>query len=300
MKRILSILLFVVPVLGWAQKPILPDFQADPTARVFDGEIWIYPSHDIAGSTGWNMLDWHAFSSSDLVNWTDHGVIFGVKDLTWADRFAWAPDCVTRNGKYYFYFPADFQIGVAVAAAPSGPFKDALGRPLVGRDEGGSKAMDPCVFIDDDGQAYLYFGQNQLFVTKLAADMVTRASPLTALEMPHFHEGIWVHKRDGLYYFSYPSSLGDKVANLLEYSTAPTPTGPFTYRGVILDNRSRNVHHSIVRVGERWLIFYHVQGPSPYERRVCVENLEYNADGTIKPVAMTASGAGPLSPPLSH
>ncbi len=298
MKHLIIVLLAVIPLLCEAGNPILPDFHADPTARLFAGEIWLYPSHDIAGSTGWNMVDWHAFSSVDLVHWTDHGVIFGLKDITWADKFAWAPDCIARNGKYYFYFPADFQIGVAVANHPAGPFQDALGHPLIARSEGGSTAMDPCAFIDDDGQAYLYFGQNQLFVVRIGADMVTRISPLGPLEVRHFHEGIWVHKRSGLYYFSYPSSLGDRVANLLEYSTAPTPTGPFTYRGVIMDNRSRNVHHSIVQVRDRWLLFYHVQGPSPYERRVCVEDLSYNPDGTIKPVPMTREGAMPLVPPL--
>lgn len=297
--NLLRFLLFtLVPILGHAQRPILPDFYADPTARIFNGEVWLYPSHDIAGSSGWNMVDWHAFSSVDLVHWTDHGVIFSLKDLTWADKFAWAPDCIARNGKYYFYFPADFQIGVAVADNPAGPFKDALGRPLIARDESGSKAMDPCVFLDEDGQAYLYYGQNQLFVVKLGGDMISRTSPLMALDVHNYHEGIWVHKRNGLYYFSYPSSKGDRIANLLEYSTAPTPTGPFTYRGVIMDNRSRNVQHSIIQVGDRWLLFYHVQGPSPYERRVCVEDLSYNSDGTIRPVPMTRDGAKPLAPPL--
>ena len=96
----------------FAQTQILPDFQADPSARVWNDVLWIYPSHDIAGSTGWDMVDWHAFSSTDLKHWTDHGVIFGLKDLTWARKWAWAPDCMRRNGKFYFYFPADDQIGV--------------------------------------------------------------------------------------------------------------------------------------------------------------------------------------------
>jgi len=140
-----------------AQKPILPDFQADPSARVFDNQLWIYPSHDIAGSKGWDMVDWHAFSSDDLHTWKDQGVIFSLADLTWAKRYAWAPDAASRNGKYYFYFPADDQIGVAVSDRPQGPFKDALGRPLIDRGESGTRVMDPCIFVDDDGQAYLYF-----------------------------------------------------------------------------------------------------------------------------------------------
>jgi beta-xylosidase len=295
LKNLVKVLFVLTAAVCQAQKPILPDFYADPSARVFNGEVWLYPSHDLAGSTGWNMVDWHTFSSTNLVDWTDHGVIFSLKDLTWADKFAWAPDCINRNGKYFFYFPADFQVGVAVADKPDGPFQDALGHPLIARNEGGSTAMDPCVFIDADGQAYLYFGQNQLFAVKLGTNMVTRTSPLLPLNVHNYHEGIWVHKRDGVYYFSYPSNKGDHIANLLEYSTAPTPTGPFTYRGVILDNRSRNVHHSIVQVRGRWLLFYHVQGPSPYERRVCAEELFYNPDGTIKPITMTKAGVKPLA-----
>ncbi len=270
-----------------AQKPILPDFNADPSARVFGDTMWIYPSHDIAGSTYWDMLEWHCFSSTDLKNWNDHGVIFSVNDITWADKYAWAPDCIRRNGKYYFYFPADFQVGVAVSENPAGPFRDALGKPLIAKDEGGTRVMDPCIFIDDDGQAYLYFGQNQLCAVKLKPDMITRDGNIRQLSLTNFHEGIWVHKRKGLYYLSYPSHKGDLTANLLEYSIGKTPYGPFEYKGVIMDNRSRNVHHSIVEFKGQWYLFYHVQGPSPYERRVCMEKIEYNEDGTIKPVKMS-------------
>ena len=272
-----------------AQKQILPDFQADPSARVWNDELWIYPSHDIAGSTGWDMVDWHAFSSTDLTHWTDHGVIFGLKDLTWATKYAWAPDCMQRNGKFFFYFPADDQIGVAVADKPDGPFKDALGRPLIARGEGGTRVMDPCIFIDDDGQAYLYFGQNALRVVKLKPDMVTRDGPIVALEVKRFHEGIWVHKRNGLYYLSYPSFENGRAAKM-EYSIGRSPLGPFEHKGVILDNNSRNVHGSITEFRGQWYLFYHVQGPSPYERRVCLEPLQYNADGTIQPMTMHRAG----------
>lgn len=110
-----------------ARNPILPDFHADPSAHEWDGRMWIYPSHDIPGSTGWDMVDWHCFSSEDLVHWTDHGVIFSLKDVSWAEKWAWAPDCVRRNGLYYFYFPADDQIGVAVADRPEGPFRTRWG-----------------------------------------------------------------------------------------------------------------------------------------------------------------------------
>jgi beta-xylosidase len=240
------------------------------------------------------MFDWHCFSSADLKTWADHGVIFGVKDLAWASKYAWAPDCITRNGKYYFYFPADFQVGVAISNLPDGPFKDPIGKPLIARNEGGTTVMDPCIFIDDDGQAYLYFGQNKLCVVKLKQDMITRDGDITSIPLHNFHEGIWMHKRNGLYYLSYPSDKGDKVANLLEYSIGKTPYGPFEYQGIIMDNRSRNVHHSIVEFKGKWYLFYHIQGPSPYERRVCVEYLEYNPDGTIKPIKMTLEGVKPV------
>ena len=294
MRKLLPLFLLFVIVGVQAQKQILPDFQADPSAHVFGKTVWIYPSHDIAGSTGWDMVDWHAFSSTDLVHWTDHGVIFGVKDLKWASKYAWAPDCISRNGKYYFYFPADFQIGVAVSKSPVGPFKDALGKPLIVRNEGGTTAMDPCVFIDDDGQAYLYYGQNDLRVVKLNKDMITKKGEIASVAVKNFHEGIWMHKRNGLYYLSYPSNKGDSVANQLEYSIGKTPYGPFEYKGIILDNRSRNVHHSIVKFKDKWYLFYHVQGPSHYERRVCMEYLEYNTDGTIKPIKMTKEGVSPV------
>ncbi len=287
---------------AFAQKPILPDFQADPSAHEWDGRYWIYPSHDLPGSKDWDMVDWHAFSSTDLVRWKDHGVIFGLKDLTWAKRWAWAPDAMKRDGRYYFYFPADDQIGVAVSDRPDGPFKDALGRPLVARGESGTRVMDPAIFVDDDGQAYLYFGQNAARVVRLKADMVTRDGPIAEIPLQDFHEGIWMHKRDGLYYLSYCAmrTSGGDMHSMLAYSTSRSPLGPFEYRGVFMDNKSRNVHHSIARFAGEWYLFYHVQGPSWFERRVCAESLRYNPDGTIARVAMTERGVRTKSRPRSR
>lgn len=268
--------------------PILPDFYADPSARVFDGTLYVYPSHDAAGARNWKgMVDWHVFSTDDMVKWTDHGVAFGLADISWADSEAWAPDCIARNGKYYFYFPAGGQIGVAVSNSPTGPFKDALGKPLVRRNEAGIRYMiDPCVFIDDDGQAYLYFGgAGQLGVVKLKEDMITRDGAIQRLDMPGFYEGVWIHKRRGVYYASYPTRPPGHQANVMVYSMAQSPLGPFAYRGAILDNHSLNVHGSITEFKGQSYLFYHVEGPSHWERRVCVAPLFYNADGTIKPVS---------------
>jgi arabinoxylan arabinofuranohydrolase len=286
-----------------AQTPILPDFHADPSVHEWDGRVWIYPSHDLPGSTYWDMVDWHVFSSTDLSEWEDHGVIFSLDDVAWADRWAWAADAMKRNDRYYFYFTADDRIGVAVSDSPAGPFVDALGEPLIRRRESDTRVMDPAIFVDTDGQAYLYFGQDAARVVKLRDDMVTRDGPILPLDLTNFHEGIWVHERDGLYYVSYATWNHEAdMASTLEYAVGKSPLGPFEHRGAILDNGSRNVHHSIAELGGRWYLFYHVQGPSPYERRVTAEFLEYEPDGSIRPLEMTREGIsrpgrGPHPPP---
>ncbi|MGC3991738.1 MAG: family 43 glycosylhydrolase [Chthoniobacteraceae bacterium] len=299
MKKLFPLVLILISGLLSlrAQKPILPDFYADPTARVFEGKLYLYPSHDAAGARNWKqMVDWHVFSSDDLTKWTDHGVAFSLQDISWAKEEAWAPDCMERNGKYYFYFPAGGQIGVAVSDSPTGPFKDALGQPLVKKMEAGIRYMiDPNIFVDDDGQAYLYIGGGrQLGVVKLKADMVTRDGPIQRLNMPNYYEGIWVHKRNGIYYASYPTRPNTKgsQANVMVYSMAKSPLGPFDFKGPILDNHSGNIHGSITEYKDQWYLFYHVAGPSTWERRVCVQPLFYNADGTIKPMQMMPPDVG--------
>jgi arabinoxylan arabinofuranohydrolase len=280
--------------VGFAQNPILPDFHADPSARVFNGRLYLYPSHDAPGARNWKqMVDWHVFSSDDLKTWTDHGVAFGLKDVSWATEEAWAPDCIERDGKYYFYFPAGGQIGVARSDSPTGPFIDALGKPIIEKGEAGIRYMiDPNVFIDDDGQAYLYVGgARQLGVVKLKADMTTRDGPLQRVEMPGFYEGVWIHKRGDVYYASYPTRPeGEQSrANVMVYSIAKSPLGPWEFKGPILDNDSLNIHGSITEFGNAWYLFYHVAGPSNWERRVCVEPLSYETDGSIRPLKMTAA-----------
>jgi hypothetical protein len=143
--------------------------------------------------------------------------------------------------------------------------------------------IDPCAFIDDDGQAYLYVGgAYKLAVVKLKEDMITRDGPIQRLDMPNFYEGVWIHKRKGIYYASYPTRPSDGQANVMAYSMANGPLGPWEYKGAILDNHSLNIHGSIMEFKGQWYLFYHVKGPSHWERRVCVEPLSYNEDGTIK------------------
>lgn len=289
-------------VQGWAQKPILPDFHADPSAHNWgDGRYWLYPSTDEPGSTTWDQMKrWNCYSSTDLVNWRDEGEIFSLEDISWADDAAFAPDAAQRNEKYYFYFPASFQIGVAVSDNPNGPFVDALGVPLIGREEcKGTRTFDPCIFIDDDPQQtpYLYYGSGKVAVTKLKDNMIEREGDIQQLPIKGYHEGIWVHKYRDTYYFTYPSMYLDEQGakkQVLMYYTAPTPLGPFTERGPFFYNYSRNSHHSIIEIEGQSYLFYHIEGPSPYERRVCVEYLEYDQDGLIKEVKMTAEGIKPL------
>ena len=293
MKHLLPFLplLMLTQLSAPAQNPILPDFYADPSARVFGDTLYVYPSHDAAGARNWKqMVDWHVFSTTDMKTWTDHGVAFSLKDISWAKEEAWAPDCIACNGQYYFYFPAGGQVGVAVSASPVGPFKDALGHPLVRKDEAGIHyTIDPNIFIDDDGQAYLYVGGGRkLGVVKLRQDMITRDGPFQRVEMPGYYEGIWVHKRGAFYYASYPTRPEGKnsSANVMVYSMAKSPLGPWVFKGPIIDNHSQNIHGSIVEFKGRWYLFDHVEGPSHWERRVCVQPLFYNEDGTIKPMQM--------------
>jgi beta-xylosidase len=154
--------------------------------------------------------------------------------------------------------------------------------------------MDPCIFIDDDGQAYLYMGGGNAFnVVKLKSDMITRDGPIIPLKVEDAGEGPWVHKRDGIYYLSYPTGAykGPSKNQMMVYSTATNPLGPWQYRGVIIrDNGGGNVHGSIAKFGSQWYVFYHVEAPTTYQRRACAEYLEYNDDGTIQPVTMTKEG----------
>ncbi len=283
----------------FAQKPILPPYHADPSAHYWDGKYWIYPSTDEAGSESWlEMKRWHCYSSTNLADWKCEGEIFGLDKISWATQAAFAPDAVKRGDKYYFFFPAEFNIGVAISDKPNGPFEDAIGKPLIKNQEAHDiLAFDPCIFIDDDNTPYLYYGGGyKCGVVELGDDLISKKGEIKLLDLPGYGEGIWVHKRDGVYYLSYPMEVERKgeVKQLLAYCTAPTPYGPFTYHGVFLDNDSRNSHHSIIEIEGKWYIFYHIQGPSPYERLVCVEYLEYDKDGNIMPIMMSDEGIKPL------
>lgn len=308
---LIIIFLFLCVEYSTAQNPlIMTQFTADPSARVFNDKVYIYPSHDILatpghGKIGWFcMQDYHVFSSPNLTDWTDHGVIVSQNKVPWADSSAysmWAPDCIERDGKYYFYFPTmakaggarGFSIGVAIADKPYGPF---IPQPLP---IAGIHGIDPNVQIDKDGQAYIYWAQGNLYGAKLKANMVELASEPVKLEgFPDkgLKEGPYLFERKGIYYMTYPH-VANKIERL-EYAMSNNPLGPFKYAGVLMDESASGCwtnHQSIIEFKNQWYLFYHNDDLSPNfdkNRSVRADSLFFNADGTIRKVTPTLRGVG--------
>jgi Glycosyl hydrolases family 43/Carbohydrate binding module (family 6) len=296
----------------YAQNPIIRDqFSADPTARVFGDIVYLYPSHDIPtppekpGRKDWFcMEDYHVFSSANLTDWTDHGVIVSQATVPWANSKAysmWAPDCISKNGKYYFYFPTVpdstygrwFSIGVAVADNPAGPF---VPQPIPIKN---ARGIDPNVFIDKDGQAYLYWSGRGFSVAKLNENMTELASePQVIANLPEkgMKEGPFLFERNGIYYLTFPH-VGNKIERL-EYAMGNSPMGPFKMAGVVMDESASGCwtnHHSFINFKNQWYLFYHNNDLSPKfdkNRSVRIDSMFFNADGTIQKVIQTLRGVG--------
>lgn len=314
-QRALAPLLLALGLLSWqtslAQNPLNLGAMlrtADPSAHVWaDGRLYLYTSHDEECQLDFHMKDWHAFSSTDLVNWTAHGPVLAIKDLKWADDYAWAPDAAYKNGKYYLVFPAGtgikdredpkrstkwMGIGIAESDSPTGPFKDMIGGPLWRK----PYANDPALFIDDDGKSYLYFhGSGADYqVVELADDLRGLKGGFQKMDMGGYEpkmEGPWVFKRQGLYYFTMPENN-----RALSHYTARSPKGPWTYRGVFMEPENGNNHHSIVQYQGQWLLFYHRWLDTPgaacakKQRHVAAEYLQFNEDGSIRKLERTREG----------
>ncbi|MFF4395532.1 family 43 glycosylhydrolase [Streptomyces sp. NPDC001480] len=291
------------------RSPILPGLNADPDVHYLNGEYWIYPTTD--GFQGWSGTSFKAYSSKDLVHWKDHGVILDLgPDVSWADKNAWAPAITERNGKYYFYFCAEQQIGVAVADSPAGPFRDALGKPLVAKGKLAGQMIDPAVFTDDDGQAYLYWGNGHAYVAPLNDDMTSYdPSKVKDITTDDFREGSFVIKRNGTYYFMWSEDDTRSENYHVAYATGPSPLGPWTKRGTILSKRPEygilaTGHHSVVNVPgtDDWYIVYHrfaLNGPGRAggdgtHRETTVDRMRFAADGTIEPVVPTLESISPV------
>lgn len=314
--RVASVLALAVlssaPALR-AANPIVSDvFTADPAALVVGDTVYVYSGHDEAPAkeNRYVMKDWLCFSSKDLVAWKAEGSPLALTDFAWAKRDAWAGQVVARDGKYFWYVPMwidqprGFAIGVAVSDRPTGPFKDALGAPLVTSDltpnptnpEGVVVSwddIDPSVFIDDDGQAYLFWGNTNLYWAKLKPSMTELDGPIAKIALPRYVEAPWVHQRGGLYYLSYAYGFPERTA----YATAEKVTGPWTYRGLIADlaGNCNTSHQSIIEFRGRGYFVYHNGGlpaGGSFHRSVCIDYLDYNADGTIKRVLPTMEGVG--------
>ena len=330
MKQPLTLLLLALPLSVAAQNPIIRDqFTADPTARVFNNKVYLYPSHDIVPPAGQRqdwfcMEDYHVFSSQNLTEWTDHGMIISQTKVPWGktDGYSmWAPDCVYKDGKYYFYFPnapksgRGFAIGVATADSPEGPFT-LQPEPIKG-----ISGIDPCVMVDDDGQAYIYWSGMGIRGARLKANMKEVDGELQEVKMPRregmpemppmkvageemkglpegFKEGPFAFKRGGWYYLTFPWVRKENGTETLAYAMSKSPLGPWDFKGIFMAEHSNGCwtnHHSFVEYKGQWYLFYHTNFFSPRDdkrRSACIEKVKFNQDGTIQEVKQTLRGVG--------
>ncbi len=303
-----SILIFIISFQFFAQNPLVTHmYTADPTARVFNGKLYVFPSTDVVceegkGENGFCMPSYNVFSTSDLTNWTDHGKIIDQTDVPWGkkDGFGmWAPDCVEKNGTYYYYYPAPpldksgfRRVGVATASKPEGPY--TLEKSYIK----GINGIDPNVLNDDDGKSYIYFGGGkELFVAELNEDMKSIKGTAKKIEgMPTgYKEGSFMFKKDGLYYFTFPhdKSGSEEIA----YATGKNPMGPFEYQGKIMARFKDGIwtnHHSIVQFKKQWYIFYHHHDISKNQhlRSMRADSLFFDKKGKILETKATLRGIG--------
>ena len=318
-KFVINSLIIITILIGsnsYADNPIIQTkFTADPAPMVYKDTVFLYTSHDEDDATGFHMLNWMLYTTTDMINWTDHGIIAGVKEpyktFEWADgHSAWAPQCIARNGKFFLYCPTIYKnkmaIGVAVSNSPYGPFADAIGKPLIYRSNPGD--YDPTVFIDDDGQAYLYWGGNgPCYFTKLNEDMISLAGDIHEASIDFtgtpdeasYTEGPWLWKKNSHYYLAWASRCCPEG---IGYAMSASPTGPWKCKGTIMDpdSHSDGNHPGIIDYkgksyvfGFNYELLFSIEGNrKKLERRsICVAEMTYNEDGTIKKVPWWGVGA---------
>ena len=318
----------ILPAGARADNPIVQtNYTSDPAPMVSNGRVYLITTHDenAAGQpcsavAGYTLCQWFAYSSADMVNWTDHGVVASWKSFSWASTAAWAPQAIPRNGKFYIYVPLSNTsgatvIGVGVSNSPIGPYTDAIGKPLVTAGcSGGSGDIDPTVFIDDDGQAYLYFGRSVPGYVKLNSDMISYSgnvqcptvntqtfgpAPSAGGFPSQYEEGPWIMKHGTTYYLAYAAN---NIPEDISYSKATAATGPFTYGGTIMKatGASFTNHTGIIDFNGHSYFFYHngalqKGGSVPsngdgYHRSVCLEEFKYNSDGSFPTIPSTTAG----------
>jgi beta-xylosidase len=287
--------------IGHADNPIIQTkFTADPAPLVCSNTGYLYTSHDEDDARGFKMFNWMCYSTTDMVNWTDHGIIGGVaephKTFRWADgNNAWAPQCIERNGKFYIYCPFPYKgqmvIGVAVSDGPFGPFSDPLGKPLV------AGSYDPTVFIDDDGQAYLCWGGNgPCYIVKLNADMISVAGDIKVMSIDFtgtppeasYTEGPWLWREKNHYYLAWASRCCPEG---IGYGMSDSPMGPWKCMGTIMDPNSHSSgnHPGLIDYkgnsyvfGFNYAVNYALTSVHRERRSICADKMTYNADGTIQ------------------
>jgi arabinoxylan arabinofuranohydrolase len=318
-KKLILILFLAFSIFSnenFAQNPIIQtNYTADPAPMVHEGTVYLYTTHDEDQTVRnfFTMNDWRCYSSTDMVNWTDHGSILSYKDFTWSRGDAWAGQCVFRNGKYYFYVPVNMKnggnaIGVAVSESPTGPFRDAIGSPLLI----GNGYIDPSVYIDDAGQAWLFWGNPNLWYVKLNNDMISYNKEVGVVKVPltkegfnirikdaekrpsSYEEGPWLFRRNSKYYLLYPAG---GVPEHLAYSTSTNPEGPWVYGDTIMhvikEGGAFTNHPGYIEFKGKSYLFYHngsLPGGGGFKRSVCIEQFKFNEDGSIPLIKPTKTG----------
>ena len=297
-KNFIIFLLAFISVNAMAQKPqtmnmplVQTKYTADPAPYVHGDTIYLYTTHDEDDAEGFKMKDWLLYTSTDMVNWQDHGAVASLKDFPWykGDNGAWAECVVERNGKWYMYCPIHGNgIGVLVADSPFGPFKDPIGKPLVWCTEHWSD-IDPSVWIDNDGRAYMYWGNPHTYCVELNEDMIsTKGDIMTMDKIEDYQEGPWIWKRGDWYYLAFASTCCPEG---IGYAMSKSPTGPWEHKGHIMDHtpRTRGNHPGIIEFKGKWYCFgltydlFRLESSRHAERRCCMAaEMTYNADGTIK------------------
>ena len=336
MKRLALVFSFIISQLTFcsvaAQNPFVQTwFTSDPAPMVHNGTMYVYTGHDEDNADFFWMQEWRVYSTQDMVNWQDHGSPLALESFSWADDRAWASQTIERDGKFYWYICAHSKlsggmaIGVAVSDSPTGPFRDAIGKPLF--ENGSWDHIDPTVMIDDDGQAWLMWGNPQCYYLKLNRDMISYSGELGRLDMTEeafggpmmskrergkkykdsYVEGPWIMKNPkangkqpmaNSYFLLYAAG---GVPEHISYSTAPHPTGPWKYAGEIMplsDTKSFTNHCGVADYKGHSYFFYHT-GKLPngggFGRSVAVEEFKYNADGSFPTIMPTDEGVKPIA-----
>lgn len=294
-----------------AQNPVITHkYTADPAAIVHNNKVYLYAGHDEAPApeNRYVMNEWLIFSSDDMVHWKEESSVPVTDIFSWAKGDAWASEVIENEGKFFWFVTVSHKeihgkaIGVAVSNSPTGPFKDAIGKALITNDMTIDKTniswddIDPTVFIDNDGQAYLFWGNTACYYVKLKSNMIEVDGKIKTIDnLPYFTEAPFVHKRNGWYYLSYAYSFPEKTA----YAMSRHIEGPYEFKGILNEvaGNSNTNHQCIIEFKGRDYFIYHngaipTQGGS-YRRSVCVDYLHYNADDTIKRIVMTSEGVEP-------